>query len=509
MTGIRLDVYTHCVRVTGFHSEGRIALADFCRMHLSQWGLVRVGYNQFKQQIVRVFAARTNNVSEYRFHINMFEDLVNHLKGRVYPEDAIEIIRHPAPAALKVKFNTKKLKVPREKQIGAIEYLKEPTEPIRLVIMQPGAGKTLVALTAIASIGERTAVVVKAMYVDRWVQAIKEELSCKPGELLVVRGTKDLNKLIDLAQSGELVAKFIIISNTTMRIYLDLFEKNGTTRGLYLCDPGVFYETLGVGVHLIDEVHMDFFLNFRMYLYLHVRKTIALTATFKSDTPFMNKMYDLAFPLKIRFSGIKYDKYIKVTALEYKIKEPTTLRWIRKAIGAYSHVELEESIMKDRESLRRYLNLINSVVYEAFLRTMCPGQKMLIFCATVEMCKLVVQDLNNRYADLTIGKYTAEESYSVLFKNDITVSTLLSAGTAVDVPGLRITLMTTALNKGDSNEQALGRLRKLSQWPEIYPEFYYLFCRQIPQQFKYHEKKVKDFEGKVVSHKVLLMQDYI
>ena len=88
-------------------------------------------------------------------------------------------------------------------------------------------------------------------------------------------------------------------------------------------------------------------------------------------------------------------------------------------------------------------------------------------------------------------------------KSNIIVSTLKSAGTAIDIPGLKMTVMTVAVGSRQANEQAVGRLRVLKQWPDEQPEFIYLVCADVPSHLEYHRHKKE-----VLSDKILSLKEY-
>ena len=82
------------------------------------------------------------------------------------------------------------------------------------------------------------------------------------------------------------------------------------------------------------------------------------------------------------------------------------------------------------------------------------------------------------------------------------VSTLLSAGTAVDVKRLRTAFMTTAVGSIDANIQAFWRIRELKEYPHVTPDFIYLVCSDIPQHREYHRIKVEEYKGYALSHSI-------
>lgn len=87
----------------------------------------------------------------------------------------------------------------------------------------------------------------------------------------------------------------------------------------------------------------------------------------------------------------------------------------------------------------------------------------------------------------------AETDAGVLKTADIIVSTIKSAGTAQDIPDLKVAILTQAVRKKEANIQTLGRLRKLKRWPEVTPVFVYLSNSAVPAHMKYHEAKKEIF----------------
>lgn len=505
MKTIRIDVFSHNVKVYGFSYRGKEALLDYCR-GMAQYGLSKVAHNRFVRVMLRVFAASTADRSEFRFQKSQLEDLLRHLNFHGFTSAEIEINVREVLPGVPADMRMHKHILLRDYQVPIVEFLVFPA-PVKVVTLQTGKGKTLCALKACAEIGKRTFLVIKGMYVEKWVSDVREAYQLKAGELIVVRGSAQLKDLMALAEAGELDCKFIICTNKTLYNYLEdyeKFKKDITTLGFPFM-PEEFFEKLGVGVRLIDEVHQDFHLNFRLDLYTNVETTINLSATLESDDPFMNRMYEVAFPMKSRFQGAVYDKYIAVKALVYTMNNPNKIRWKAKGRGSYSHIMFEESLMKDKALLARYLEMITIVVENSYIVKREDGQKMLIFAASVQLCGIIAEHLASKWPSLAINRYVSEDNYEVLLSSDIAVSTLKSAGTAVDIPGLMICLMTDALGSKQGNSQALGRLRVLKDWPGITPEFLYLVCRDIPKHIEYHERKVENFSDKVLSHKTLTM----
>lgn len=495
---MQMDLFTHSIVVSDFGPGVRASLFDYCR-GLAQWGLVRVGPGRFENRMLRVYVGVNKARSEFHFHINQYHDLLGHFARSGIFDTNIKYVRHELYTPAACEFKMKDLRPARDYQIPLIEYLIEPGTN-KIVNLQTGRGKTFLALTALASIGQRVVCVLKGMYVDKWIPDVEAAYELEPGDLMVVRGKAHLVKLIELAQAGELKAKFIIITMKTWFMFMKDYEAHGATEMGSLIHPNMLYKTLGAGVRLIDEVHQDYHCNYRQDLYTHVPKTISLSATLESDDAFVNNMFAINWPMDIRAPHVEYDKYIVVKSLWYTLLRPAKVRW-KNAMKQYSHVLFEQSIMRDNEMLSNYLDMISQIVMMDFVRQYEEGQKMLVFCATIDMCNHIVGHLAKKYPDFKIGRYVEEDNITELITSELIVSTLISAGTAVDIPNLRTCLMTTALSSKQGNLQALGRLRRLKDWPHISPEFIFLSAREMDKHRQYAEQKRHKTDGKVLSFK--------
>lgn len=496
---VSIRVYSHgfCVhRVTPYVHR----VIDEFTGTLTQWGFVRKG-RKFVREKLKVYAAIRSDQTEYRFQRNMLDDFLKHLNSRGLSDQYIRITHVPVAPSVPVFYPHVDTRPPREDQLPIIEHMLAPGG-IKVVGLQTGKGKTFCFLTACRQLGVRCLLQIRPMYIEKWIGDVKNAYGFKPGELIAVQGSNDLRNLLQMALDKKLDnCKFIIVSNVTMQNYLKAYEQYNTVHGLYPVPPQDFYQTLGIGLKGVDEGHQHFHLNFKADCYTHVDKTIVLSATLEPDDPFLKRMYEIIYPLNCRKSGV-YDKYIAVTCLLYGLHVNSRLKW-KSRRGSYSHTEYEANIMKNQRSLDTYIEMLADILQKTYIKVREPGQRALVFVATKEMATLVTENFKKRYTDLKIGRYISEDDYETLLENDVSISTILSAGTAVDIPGLRIVVMSTSVSSRQSNEQVLGRLRRLADWPDITPEFYYLVCENIPEQRKYQIKKREEFENIALSQRIL------
>lgn len=522
---VNIDVYSHCIKVTGSQtSQVRMHLVEYCR-HQGETGLRRVGVGRYEQFIERVYAAYTRNRDEFRFHRNQLNEVVQFLRSRGIAESTININYVPETQYVKNEIRFTDPRSPRDEQIPMIAYLKEPCPegyaPSKVITLQTGKGKGFISISALCHYSRRTVIIIRPGFIPKWIEELLEMTDMTMDDIMVVRGPEKgdrmgsvadliagrgvvpktggdmMRALLDLGKSGELKAKVIIISNVLFADYVESYMDQTAEGASYSVPPGEFYQTLGIGLRLIDEVHMDFHRNYRFEMYTHVPLTISLSATLDADKPFLNRRYDLMWPGAVRPPEVEYDAFIDVQSILYTINQPHLIR-CKGFANSYSHTAFEKSILKNRRMLDNYKDMIAGVLDEVFVCDMQKGQSAIVFFATVDMCVKMRDHLRAVYPELHIEKFTAGDSYEECFlKPDVIISTVGKAGTAVDRPNLRENIMTNALNSKQANIQVLGRTRKLKDFPDVRPRFHFLSAREIPKHIEYAKAKEIKLRGKV------------
>lgn len=433
----------------------------------------------------KVYAAANKQRDWYRFHIHQWPDFLAFLDKKGIPTEKVEVVKKRMYHPTEVDYTIPDHWVPREDQPRVIAYM-EDDGISKVVTLQTGKGKTFCALKAVESHGVLGAGMMSAKYLEKWEGDVQETLQLEEDEVYTIQGMAKLVKAVRLAKEGKFDYKFVLISTQTYSALMKKFEAGEKTA----VSPTDLWKVLGIGLLIIDEAHENAHAVFKQDLYAHIPKKICLTATLESDNHFRNKMSEIIWPPKMRFKPGDFDRYIRVKAIKYNLTRPDQVRHINQQ-KMYSHTLFEESLIKRPNYLKDYLGMILSIVDEEYVEKREPGQKALIFCATKELCGIVADMLQENYHYLEVSRYISEDDYEVLMESDISVSTVLSAGTAVDIPGLMFALLTTSINSGQANVQIVGRLRRLKDWPDLAPSFAYLVAENIPKHVEYHEKKVK------------------
>lgn len=494
MKKMRIDLYTHFFKVSHVHPSAYYALRRAFQ-ELLQVQFVKIR-GKVQKQNKNIFAAKSDE-GEYRFHINYLPRFKEMLRDGLINDDEINYFKHeyPEPAEIDVKVDEKFQM--RDYQEEALSYILDEGHS-KLVAFSMGLGKTLTAVKAGELLGYRTIIIVLGRYKEKWRDDVLE-LYGPDTNFILVKGLAQLLSIIEQAKEGNPVPDVIIVTTTTMQLYIKEWEKHQGKEIEGMVPPEEMYEILKIGYRIIDEAHQHFHMVFKNDLYSNLYKAVYLTATLESNDKFIQAMYNLIWPRTMRGQAVKPAPYDKTTALLYQHLNPDRVRW--KSNQGYSHVMYEQSIWKHIPSRVEYLDMIGDVVEQKFLPLYEPGKKMLIFCSLVDTCKEVADYLNQRFKDKKwqISKFTAEDNKEIIDTNDITVSTLGKAGTALDISGLIVCFNTVALAEPKANLQAKGRLRDLSKKPgfeHIVPEYIYTVATDIPRHVQYHQEKKMLFAGR-------------
>lgn len=359
---------------------------------------------------------------------------------------------------------------------------------------------TFVALYAAAKLGLRWMLVTRGGYIDKWIEDVKKTYDIDDSRIIVIKGEKALMRAIDKARQGDFDYDVMLVSTGGLADYIKHYEQYlGTELGDLYLDPRALGMLFGIGMRVVDEAHQMLHMYYRIDLYSHFNKVLNLSATIIGNDAMEKRIHEIIYPTAKRFTGAEWKCYIVATALRYNLSEPHKARF-KDHRKNYSHVVYEQYLMRNKEKLKNYLNMVGNLAYD-FFKNRKPGQKYLIFASTVDMCNVMVADLKKRFPHLKVGRYVAEDNLEDIYGYDLTVTTPGSGGTGIDIPDLAAALATSSVSSGKLNIQMLGRLRELKNYPGEFPEYQYLVCSDIPKQVEYHKQKYELFQGKVKTHR--------
>ncbi len=513
-----IDIYSHCVKVKPRSEADKRLVLGFVR-RLVQWEMEIVD-DKPTYKVMKVYAFENPSEQSFRFHINLLEDFKQFLESTATQDQlkgiSLSVHKFKLSSRHNVKFIVKNMFEPREDQVPIIEHLltRGPQDNVifentivpifdnnKIITLRTGGGKTFITKKVMSEESLRTFIMMRGGYLDRWIPDLEETFKLKGISIQVVQGGNSLsaimqNKLDGLSDKVQIY----LVSTDTYIEYINSYERNGVSE-MYPIAPTEFFDKMDIGATVIDEGHQMPHRIMKFFSYLHVWKHTTLTATLDTMDTFMDKMLTIMYPKEKRFSGPKVDPHIRVTAFQYKLANKRRVRFTGWK-GSYNHTTLEQSLVhrKNKDLFEEYVEMVRYLLQTRYVDKDLPGTKALVFFATVDMCTKVTEVLQKAFPDKKVARYISKDKMSVMDEADIIVSTVLSAGTAVDIPNLMVSIMTTAIDSQQSNEQTVGRTRPLKSYPDVDPEFIYFVCTDIDKHMDYHRNKERFFKDKVKSH---------
>ncbi len=377
--------------------------------------------------------------------------------------------------------------------------------------IQTGKGKGSMYMKAVAMIGKRVLMITKPGYIDKTVNELvmpNNSLALKNEELIRIGGGKgscskmaEMDALLVKGKSGQLDEdgiKMILISSKTFDLWIKHHLEDSANPPFE-----TFMETIGAGTLIYDESHEWFRMNYWTFLLLNPARIIDLSATLiPGDDVFIKQRYSERFPHICRYDDLKYDCYIDAYSIYYHTNNTKIIDRMNR-MKLYNHIEFEKMIMKTKRSQDAYFDMIKELI-DMFYKNKNweKGQRALMFFGSREMCTRFTEYAKLAYADLDVKRHIQGDNYDDFVKADIGVSTPGKSGTAVDIPGLILSIVTVCLSKEDKNLQILGRTRKVKDW-DLSPRVIFLHCQQLVKHLVYLKRRRKMFRGKVQSFKIL------
>lgn len=360
---------------------------------------------------------------------------------------------------------------------------------------------TVISLFAASKLGKRLAIAILPAYIEKWVIDLKKIYDIEDRDICVVQGSDLLQRVSTFPSSGLPIPKVFIISISTLNSWYKIYEKNpeDPTLEAYDCMPYDFFGHLRFGTVLFDEVHQHPLSVFKVNTYMNVAKSINLSATLLTEEQTLKRLQSAMFPLSMRFDKVEAPLYISCLACSYQIAGfgSSGLKFMMRGRNSYSHVEYEKSILRHKKIRNQYLEMIAELFHEAYEEKYMEGDRGVIYVSTIAMAEALVALLRKKHPNRVVRTYVEKDPLSNIIESDICVSTIISAGTALDIPNLRAVVMTISIDSPNSNVQVLGRLRQL---PDRDTRFYYFYCSNISKQVDYHLNKIDLFKGRVLSH---------
>lgn len=441
------------------------------------------------------------------YHSEVKADLIEFLKVYNTPIDEIKVKPPYTPQKVDFSSHTLSIKEPEDSpfvyQNGVIDFALKDNRKHTVLEVQTGRGKTAMAMKIAVVLSSLTMVVTKAGYTPKWVEDLTEEknsLNLKKKELIWLKTFDDMVGLIHHAQDNNglesLKCKVILTSSHL----LDGYIEKALTGRYDVPHPINLMELLGVGLMVLDESHLLFRMNYHARLMFQQPYLVDLSATLKpnSNDRFAIARYGEAFPKRNRYTKIGYNKYIDAISLYYRLQSDKIIGQVNR-MPMYSHVQFEEKLMRQKRTKIRYFEMIEKIMIDFWKKDYQKGQRALIFFSLKKMCTEFREWLKPRHPELNVVRYIQGDNYKNFLAGDVGISTYGKAGTAVDVKGLLLSIVTVPMSKDQANLQILGRTRVDRVWNKT-PKVVFLHAKGISKHRRYDVERGKLFKGKVKNH---------
>lgn len=486
-------------------------LYRYFKSKLSTWEFSRPGQ---PAKIDKTFASVNSRKTHFRILKHTFPLLKEFMLQNGVNTEEWSYINIPMYTPAKAEFKCIFPHPLRPKQVEINEFILNKENgrfnPMRVIPLQMGGGKTLISLYTAAQIGYRTMIEVSKRYLENWKSNIYGEdakLDIEEKDVLILSSRTSLLKALRKAKSRaeKFEPKIIIAHKSLMSSFIKDYNSNPDQFSQYGIDVEDIYKALGVGVVIRDEAHEEIHAIAVQDLHRHCPLVINLSATIVYDDSKVNGIAEQIFPLCDRYNGGEWNKYIDVVAVHYRLRLPTKLKWRQFANGPYNQPKFENTLLTVKGKKERYFEMLKRLIDTTFIDIKEEGDKLAVYAATIDMCTEMAEFLQSTYPKLTVNRYVGEDEYEKLMTADIVVTTPGSAGTGVDIKGLRRVIMTNAMKSSQKNYQIAGRLRELTTLDRYGKPrdtvFYYFVCDDIQQHVAYHDFKRVIFRGKMKSHR--------
>lgn len=383
-----------------------------------------------------------------------------------------------------------------------VERYKERTT---LVGLRTGGGKTLTTCVTSARLKTKHAVVIRPSFLKKWVNDHHDYFDYDDPNrdfYVVEDSSKALLKLCELATSGKAKAKHYLFSNKLMQIFIKTYrEDRAYCLQQYGCTPLQLFDLLGIDLLIVDEAHLDFHLNYMLYMYTSAYRTVSLTGSLVNKNPFYVKLYQDIFPYKTRYVDSNERPYLKSYSVIYNIYSPEKIATTNRGDTKYSHTAFEESIMRHYPTFRDYKTLIKECLQMFYMKEYINGDKALIYFARIDMCSDIVEFLAKEFPNKKVYRYVSGDDYVTMLNSDIIVTTVGKLGAAIDIANLRTVIHTVPLDSAQQAYQNAGRLRELKDRDVKYIS---VFCEDIDKHIKYTREKLQLLQRRLLFNKQIV-----
>lgn len=332
--------------------------------------------------------------------------------------------------------------------IGVGEYSYNKNKPQLAINLNTGVGKTYCAIAAAAYNQRRSIVIAYSInWIEQWKNFILEYTDTKPKEIYIISGSSSIDRLLKKDISKY---KFILATHGTLKSYGDTNGWDSITD---------LFRYIRVGLKIYDECHLNFDNMCKIDYYTNTVQTMYVSATPARSDEDENVIFGYYFKNvpSIELFDEENDPHTQYIALRYN-----------------SHPSPEQISNCNTKQYGLNRNLYTNYVVETdnFYKILLIvldwalklDGKALIYIGTIHAIDVVYAWIYNNFPflinDVGIYNSSVDVNKNLQLEKKIILSTTKSCGAAMDIKGLKMTVVLAEPFKSEVlARQSLGRTR--------------------------------------------------
>ena len=356
---------------------------------------------------------------------------------------------------------------------------------------------TFCSIAASSKYGMVTMIVL-GLLIPQWYKSLRQFTQLSTADIYVVQGFNTLKKLWDMFKEGYR-PKVIIFATRTLLLY----AQSKTDSYDDLPSYREFQHQFGIGVKIIDEVHLGFNTNVLIDLYSNIKHNIYLSATYGRSNYTGKRIFNTVFPPELVYGSQVRKKYTAIYSVSYSLGLGGTVEDKVRTLKGYNHARYENYVMRIKELKQDYMTrVIPSALTEFYLNRHQPQFKVLVLCQTQKfaeciykaiteyMTKYTFTDAKGKKHKRSIGLFFSGTTKQEELTKDIVVSTVKSCGTGMDLKGLICCINTVSFSSSVLSVQMVGRLREIPGEETVFVD---LWCRDVPSHHRHIAARMNEY----------------
>lgn len=314
---------------------------------------------------------------------------------------------------------------------------------------------TFTSLKMAADRNKRIMVFSKPGYIDQWTMDVAGVV--ENADVCNIKGTDMLLKVLEAAVEGN-YHDIYLLSLATYRSYVKRWVENDQRITI---PPPDMTATLQIGTIIADETHQEMKPLFHLISCSNVSMLIGLSGTMSSDEAIIRQAMVDMFPVEDRYIDKNAVPYIKLVYYYYGFHNPSQIVCNPRGRTTYSHVAFEKWLLRNKSMFNKYCHAICDAFEKGFMSRRQRGDRCLIFVAKVDTAAALEQLMRVKYArdNLSFINFTGSVKKEATLGKIVIISTVGKSGTAIDHLGLTTIIQTVAVNKKETAQQNIQRLR--------------------------------------------------